>query len=460
MEGRSISRVNGETVPMSVLKNVASILIDIHGQHEHQTLLNTKNHQSILDDYIGMEASTIKSELAIVYSAYKEKLKEYEQADLDVESRNREIAFLEFEFNEIDDANLQLGEDEELETSYKRMINGKKILEHVEEAYQYTGGGNSGNASDIISQAVYAMQTVKSYDETIANYFDQLVEIDSLLNDFNRELVDYRDSLEFSEEEFYEVEERLNLWNHLKSKYGKTYDDIMEYYSEIEGKLNKLNDYDQYLVGLQKEINQLENSMNAVAKQLSNCRKKHAKVFSKEIKLQLQELNFLDIQFEVTVGKKEVTKADGCDQVVFMVSMNPGEAVKSLSNVVSGGELSRIMLAIKTVMADKEQIETVIFDEVDAGISGKTATKVGEKLAIIGKCRQVICITHLAQIASLATEHYIIEKEVVKGITKTEIKHLNHEESIQELTRILGGGTVSEAILQSAIEMKQLAKLI
>ena len=316
----------------------------------------------------------------------------------------------------------------------------------------------SMTASDAVSKGLHAMQIAKSYDEDAETLYEQLVEIDSLLNDFNHEIAIYKEGMEFSEEEYYHVEERLNLWNHLKSKYGKSYTEILKYQEESSLKINKLTQYEEYLEALKSEIGALEVRLSEQAIILTNCRVKHSKSFSAAIKSELQELNFLDIKFEIQITEIDHIRGNGKDNVEFMVSMNPGEEVKSLSNVVSGGELSRIMLAIKTALADKEEIETLIFDEVDAGISGKTATKVGEKLAIIAKSRQVICITHLAQIAALANEHFVIEKQVVEGTTNTYIHSLSEEESIQELARILGGGKLSDAIVKSAMEMKELAK--
>lgn len=460
MEKRSISKINGETVTQTMLKNIASILIDIHGQHEHQTLLNKKNHLTILDDYMGIDGSDFREETATAYRSYKIKKKEFDEADVDEESRKRELSFLQFELQEIEEAQLLEGEDEELELQFRKMTNGKKIVENLEETYSYTAGYGNQSASDYLSRGLHALQELISYDTSCEELYQQLTEIDSLLNDFNHDIASYKDDMEFSEEEFHQVEERLNTWNHLKGKYGNSYEQIQAYQDEIQEKIVKLEDYDAYLHQLTHEIERLEHDMKEVALQLSACRKKAAKQFGIEVCAILEELNFLDVKFQVEVEQLETVTADGMDNVGFLVSLNPGESVKPLSNVVSGGELSRIMLAIKTVMADKDQIDTLIFDEVDAGISGVTATKVGEKLALIGKKRQVICITHLAQIAALADEHYIIEKNVEVGKTKTKIEKLTNQESIEELTRILGGGQVTDAIVESAKQMKQLASKI
>lgn len=457
MPGRSVSKINGETVTQSILKLVADILIDIHGQHEHQSLLNKKKHLEILDEYIGEEGKKLRSETSSVYKEYKAKLKELEQADTDSESRKRELDFLQFELNEIQEANLLENEDEELELSYKKMTYGKRISQSIEEVYENTAGYGNVNASDSLSRSLQALQLVTEYDGACASFYEQLSEIDSLLNDFNREISSYKEDLQFSDEDFSVVEDRLNLWNHLKSKYGSSYENILAYQEIIENKIVKLEDYDTYLMNLNKEVDESKKKLEAIARELSKCRMEYSKGFCQEIILGLKELNFLDVKFEVEINPVfDSVNANGMDQVCFMVSLNPGESIKPLSSVVSGGELSRIMLVIKTVLSDKDQIDTMIFDEVDAGISGITATKVGEKLELIGQNRQVICITHLAQIAALAKKHFIIEKNVEDGSTKTKIESLNYEESINELSRILGGGQFSEAIVQSARELKKI----
>lgn len=453
---RSVSKINGETVPISVLKEVAGILIDIHGQHEHQSLLYKKNHLTILDTFAKDIISDVKAQVDEQYRVYKQLKEELESSRIDEKERLKEASFLEFEIKEIEEANLKLGEDDDLEEQYRRMVNGKKITENVDEAYQYTGGAGQ-NASDMLSRAIRCLQDAANYDECALELFNQLSEVDSLLNDLNRELSAYRESMEFSEEEFYEVETRLNEINRLKSKYGNTIEDIFTYWKEKEERLIKLQDYDHYLESLQKKLKEAESELAIASLMLSNLRKEAAKKLELAIKTNLQDLNFLDVKFEIVFDELENYTASGKDDVEFMISMNPGEPVRALGDVASGGELSRIMLAIKTVMAEKDQIETLIFDEIDVGISGRTAQKVSEKMAVIGKNHQVICITHLAQIAAMADSHYAIEKKVVDGKTKTMISLLNKEQEIAELARILGGAMITETVMQSAAEMKELA---
>lgn len=456
MEGRSLSRINGETVTVAQLKEAAGLLIDIHGQHEHQSLLYKKNHLSILDAF-AKNGKEIKEEIKIAYKEFKTNQKELEAADTDEADRLKEIAFLEFETEEIRSAGLSSEEEEEIEQTYRRMVNGKRMTESIQEARSYTAGEGGDGASDALSRAIHALQGITELDGRAQGLYEQLVDVDSLLNDFNRELADYSDSLMFSEEEFYETEQRLNEINRLKSKYGNSVDKVLAYCEEKEQRLQKLKDYDNYLDELRKKLQDSENVLKELCRKLSKVRQKEAEKLKKSIRDGLLDLNFLDVRFEIQFEETKGYTAEGTDEVEFLISMNPGEPVKPLHEVASGGELSRIMLAIKTVLADKDEIETLIFDEIDVGISGRTAQKVSEKMAVIGKKHQVICITHLAQIAAMADAHYAIEKKAEKNVTKTTIFRLSEEESIRELARILGGAQITDTVLQNASEMKILA---
>ena len=310
----------------------------------------------------------------------------------------------------------------------------------------------------MISRAIRCRMDASRYDDKAADLSEQLVELDGLLNDFNRELAEYQSSLEFSDEEYHETEERLDTINHMKTRYGNTIPEILAYCEEKEERLQKLQDYDSYLAQLQKELKQRRQELETAAEQLSNERKAQALQLEKAIETELKDLNFAEVQFQIHFYKLADYTADGVDDVEFLISMNPGQSVKPLAEVASGGELSRTMLAIKTVMADRDEIETLIFDEIDVGISGRTAQKVSEKMAVIGKNHQVICITHLAQIAAQADQHYLIEKTVDGGVTRTEIRKLSEEESIDELARILGGAEITETVRMSAREMKSMVK--
>ena len=455
-EGRSVSRINGETVTVGRLKEAASILIDIHGQHEHQSLLYKKNHLTILDAFT-RQADGLKGEVKEAYQDYRKLRKELESSDTDESQRMKEASFLEFEIDEIENAGLSETEAQEVEETYRRMLCGKRIAESLEEAYAYTSGEGSQNASDSLGRAVRALSDAAQHDKRAEELYGQLMEVESLLSDFGRELREYTDSLAFLPETFYEVENRLNEINHLKSKYGNTVEGILAYCAEKKERLQVLRNYDAYLEGLRKKAGQAEERLKGLCEKLSEVRKKAAEELRAKIKEGLLDLNFLDVQFEIRFERTADYTADGTDEVEFLISMNPGEPVKPLADVASGGELSRIMLAIKAVLADKDEIETLIFDEIDVGISGRTAQKVSEKMGLIGKKHQVICITHLAQIAAMADAHYLIEKHVEQNMTKTEISPLDEEASVQELARILGGAQITDAVVQNAREMKALA---
>lgn len=457
MAGRSVSRINGETVQMGLLKEVSSILIDIHGQHEHQSLLYKKNHLGIVDAFAREYLAEDKKKAAQAYKAYKACEKELKEAMADESQRAKELSFLKFEVSEIQEAHLLPGEDEELESLYRRMTNSKKIADSVNEAYLYTSEGG-GNASEALSRAIRALSEASGYDDRAAQLYDQLVEVDSLLNDFNRELADYSKTCEFSDEEFYETENRLNEINHLKTKYGDTVEKILDYCASQEERIGILEDYDNYILRLKDQCAKAEEALRQSTARLTKIRKKQAKILEQAIEEGLKDLNFENVKFRIQFESTKDYTAEGMDDIEFMISLNPGQPVKPLAGVASGGELSRIMLAIKAVMAKRDEIETLIFDEIDVGISGRTAQKVSEKMAFIGTKHQVICITHLAQIAAMADHHYMIEKSTKKGDTKTSIELLDEKRSIEELARILGGARITDTVVQSAVEMKELAK--
>ena len=458
MEGRSVSRINGETVSARVLRDAAGLLIDIHGQHENQTLLQRRNHLSLLDLYAKEETSPLRKQMAEKFRIYQDLCRKKESSAMDDESRRREAALAEFEVKEIEDAALVPGEDEELEEQYRRMTESRRVTESVAETYQYTGEDARGNASDFLSRAIRSMQEAAEFDGTGSRLYGQLIEIDSLLNDFNRELSEYAKSFEFSDEEFQETETRLNLINHLKAKYGKTISEILAYCGEKRQRLTELEDYDTFMRELDKKTEEALGAVEKTAEELHKVRERAAVTFAGEIQKQMQELNFLDARLEIRLTDAGHYSAGGKDEAEFYFSANPGEPLKPMGNVASGGELSRVMLAVKTVLADEEDTPTLIFDEIDTGISGITAGKVGEKLRLIGRSRQVICITHLPQIAAAADSHFLISKETDGRTVKTDIALLDEEASVQELARMLGGANVTGTILESAGEMKELAK--
>ncbi|NLK75822.1 MAG: DNA repair protein RecN [Clostridiales bacterium] len=456
MAKRSICKINGENVTTSTLTTIASLLIDIHGQHEHQSLLNKAKHLEIVDRFAKDEIGNLKEELETSYREYNKLRQELSQAGMDEEKRLREISFLEYEINEIKSASLIAGEDEELSAAYKRLSNANAISTVLNSIYASTGY-DAGSAGDAIGRALKQMAKVVELDERLQDFSKQLTDIDGILNDFNRDIAQYLSEMDNYEEEFDEVTKRLDLINHLKAKYGNSIEEIKAYCDNCEVKLNKYRDYDIYISDLKKSVDKAELKLRDISLKLSEIRKRKATLLTEKIKEALVALNFLDVKFEMVFNTLKDYTSNGIDDAEFIISTNPGEDLKPLAKVASGGELSRVMLGIKSVLADKDEIETLIFDEIDTGISGRTAQKVSEQLAEIAKHHQIICITHLAQIAAMADSHYIIEKVTDNVTTQTQIKELDYDEAVEELARILGGAVITHRVTESAKEMKELA---
>lgn len=456
--GRAIARVNGEAVSVSKLKEVASLLIDIHGQHEHQSLLSKKKHLEILDAYAKDALGDKKIRLSACFHEYQKLKKEWDSSNTDSEERARELSFLEYEVKEIEDANLLDNEDAILEEQYKKFANGKQIMDAVSMTYGATGGDGEC-ASELIGRALRGLGTVSQYDEKLAGMEQSLTDIDNLLSDFNHEIASYLSEEEFDEEVFYQTEKRLDEINHLKSKYGSTIEEIKAAAEEKSKRIAVLRDYDTYLEKLRLSLDLKKRELDALCTEVSEIRQKEAGGLSDAIAQALEDLNFLDVQFSMEFRQTDYS-ANGTDEAEFMISTNPGEPVKPLAKVASGGELSRIALAVKTVMADTDEIPTLIFDEIDSGISGRTAQMVSQKMKLLAGTHQIICITHLPQIAAMADVHFLIEKSVENNETISRIHPLNEEESVQELARMLGGVEITDTVIQNAREMKALAQRI
>ena len=454
--GKNVFRINGESVTARQVKEVAELLIDIHGQHEHQSLLHKKKHMEILDAYAGAPAQEVLGLVAERYQTVKRLREEMEENRLDQDALKREQDLLSFEQQEIQEAHLTLGEDVTLEEEYRRMVNGKKIAEALGEAQLYVGN-EEGGAGSALSRALRCMHGIAEYDRQLELLAQQLNQIDDLLSDYNRDMAQYQDSLTWDEQDFRQTEERLNLINRLKDKYGNTLEQILEAYEEKCQRLEKLADYDLYMQKLEQQLEKAEKSLEQACKKLTRIRRDSAKVLTEVLTEALRGLNFLAVQLQIRVQDGQNISAKGWDEVEFLISTNPGEAVKPLAQIASGGELSRIMLAIKTVLASRDDIDTLIFDEIDAGISGKTAWKVSEQLDNVAHAHQVICITHLPQIAAMADRHFVIEKNAKKDTTITRIRLLEGEENLQELGRLLGGDGMTDAVLGNAREMRQQA---
>lgn len=456
-EGRSISKINGETVNIKTLKNVMSLLIDIHGQHDHQSLLYTKNHLDILDKFAKDSILELKEQIKEEYSKYTKLIKKLEEFNIDEGQKAREIEFAEYEVNEIESANLKPEEDVQVEEEFKKLSNSKEIVSALSEIYNALSYETAGGLGDIINKAVMDINSIKGMDEKISQFQTELYDIDNLCRELTSQIYDYNSGMDFNPEYVREVEERLDVINHLKLKYGNSIEEILRYKEEKEEYLEKLNNMTDEMESVKNQISELEGTLNNLCTKLSEQRKKAAKELEVLVKQALVDLNFIAVEFEIQITRKESIGENGFDNVEFMISTNPGESVKPLVKVASCGELSRIMLAIKSILATEDDIDTLIFDEIDTGISGQTAMKVAEKMAKISRNHQVICISHLSQIAAMADSHYLIKKTADENSTTTSIKKLTRQQSIEELVRINGGSGITEAGLIHATEMKDMA---
>ena len=454
---RRISKVNGETVNARLLKELSGVLIDIHGQHDSQQLLQTKKHLEILDDFAGEEFSRIKREIKEKYQFYRKIQEKLAETDLDEREKERQLSLARFEVEEIENASLKAGEDEELEKQYQKMSNSRKIAENLGIVHILTGYDQEGSAGEAVGRALRELNSVSAYDSVLDEMAVMLTDIDGLLNDFNRSVSDYLSDLEFDQNDFLPVEERLNTINRLKDKYGSTIEEILLYKENREEELQRLIDADAYRDKLNAQLRDARGALELVCTRATEIRKKAGKKLAKLFIEALQDLNFNQVDFAVEVERKDSIGPDGWDEVSFMISTNPGEPRRPLANVASGGELSRIMLALKTITAGQEDKDTFIFDEIDTGISGKTAWKVSRKLAVLGKSRQVICITHLPQIAAMADNHFIIEKKSMEDSTSTAIMEIGGTDILNELARMLGSDTITENSLANARELKEMA---
>lgn len=455
--GRTINRINDNTVTAAKLKEAAAVLIDLHAQHEQQTLLKPIKHMEILDRFGGIEIADAKKSVEAEYEKYKEILREIEENSMDEAEKNKQMDFLKYQIDEISATKPVVGEDDELELMYRKSVNLKEILGTADEIYKITGYEEGTSFANSIGRAILQMKRLVELDSDLAPAGEILTDIDSMLNDFNRELSDYMQNMEYNAENFAEVEERLNLINSLKAKYGKTIPDILSSLETFQDKYEKLVSYEQYMQKMDNELKKIKEDLEEKSKKLTDIRKKTAKRLCSMIKEALQELNFSSVEFDMSFNRLDKFTANGVDEAHFMISTNIGEAARPLYEVASGGELSRVMLALKSCIAYEDDTPTLVFDEIDVGISGKTAQSVAKKLSIIGKKHQVICITHLPQIASMADSHYIIEKSVEKNKTTTNIRKLEREEQIYEIARLLGGDEVTKTAFANAEEMKDLA---
>lgn len=458
MAGKSMSRINDEAATLSKLRRLTSLLLDIHGQHEHQSLLSDKKHLEILDLYGKETIQPEKQKVERLYQEYAALVKEYASFDMDEDVRLRQLDFIRFEIGEIEDAAIRQGEEEELEARYKVCASGAKIAAVLHEVKNEIGYDSDQAAGEAVGRAVRGMAQISGLDPALDGIASQMADLESVLNDCNRAVADYLDDLVIDEEEMAGIRKRLDLIRTIESKYGNKWELIQRYLSEKYEQLKKLEHYEEKKKEAAERLQKTEEQLKRASERLSALRKKASDSLCGRIAGGLSELNFENVELTMEFQPlKDYTK-NGTDQAQFLISTNVGEEPKPLHMVASGGELSRIMLAVKTVLADDDDIPTLIFDEIDTGISGRTAQMVSEKLSYIGRNHQVLCITHLPQIASMADGHYLIEKSSRTGKTKTQIHKLAPEESVSELARLLGGAQITDAVLENAREMKKLAE--
>lgn len=458
VNSRTINTINDMAVTAARLREVSALLIDMHTQHQQQTLLKKNEHMKLLDKFGRAAIEPLKREVAQRHADYTELVDQMDKLSMDEAERSRRAEFLKYQIAEIESANVKAGEDEDIEHQYNKMVNSRDIVAAASEVYSVTGYENQSSAGNEIGRVLVNLKGIKELDDEIDGLYSQLENIDALLNDFNVELSNYMQSMNFDDSEFREVESRLDVINDIKGKYGSTVDEVNRYLEESKAEYEKFSEYDEYIAELSGKINKAKKLMIDAADKLSAERKKQAKLMCKEIKTALSDLSFMQVDFDMVFDRLSECTANGIDDCYFVISTNVGEKLRPLYDVASGGELSRIMLAVKSCMAAEDNIGTLVFDEIDVGISGRAAQAVAEKMALISKKHQVISITHLPQIAVMADSHYLIEKSADEGKTVTKIVRLSEAESITEIARLLGGASITDAVMSNALEMKQMAE--
>ncbi|MCX7696035.1 MAG: DNA repair protein RecN [Caloramator sp.] len=456
---KSITRVNGRTASLSFIREISRYLIDIHGQHEHQSLLDETKHIDILDSFCGEDFKNIKTGYRELFEKLRFIEKEIDRLTQDEQLRLRKIDLLKFQVQEISDAMLKEGEEEELIQRRDILKNAEKIFSCLNLAYQKIYSSEDyESAFDSIGSAMVSLEQVSQFDERLNTIKTTLEEVYYKLEDAVDSIREYKDKIEYNDEELNEIENRLDLINKLKRKYGKDIKEILNYYKNISVELEQLEKSDETLEELKKQHNNILNELQIYANKITNIRKEVAQKLKGKIEAELKYLGMEKAVFAVDVISKDKFDNNGIDEVKFLISSNIGEPLKPLHKVASGGEISRIMLAIKSVVADIDSIPILIFDEIDTGISGRTAQSVAEKMVLISKKHQILCVTHLPQIASMGDKHFKIQKIVNKNKTITLVNELKNQDRIDEIARMLGGAIVTELTKTNAKEILDLAE--
>ena len=455
-DGKSVCKINGHLTTASSIRQIAGYLINIHGQQDNQSLLTPSSHIKFLDGYSGILSDIL---------AYRDEHKKVceikdrlNSLQFDEQEKERQIDLYSFQINEINDADLKSGEDETL-SERKRFLNSiGKIAEVVNNSHTLLYE-NEKSVYDEISGIANDFLSVSQYDKKLNEIYERLNSIAIDIDDIIYQIREYRDKTEYDENELDEIEVRLDTINKLKRKYGNTIDEILNYRDETAKKLDEINKSDEEIVRLKKELDTAISARKKLADILTKKRTEKSIELSDKICRELNDLDMSKVKFAVDIKTGEYTK-NGCDDVEFLISVNAGEPLKPLSKIASGGEMSRIMLAIKSIFADTDPVDTLIFDEIDTGVSGRAAQKIAEKINKIAKNKQILCITHLAQIAAMADTHFLIEKNVRNEKTYTDVSKLNNNERQNELARIIGGAKITDTTISAASEMIDMANKI
>lgn len=451
-DGKSSARINGMVVTLNILKEISDSLINIHGQHDNQALLTPARHVVFLDAYAENE-EYIKAYKEIL-SKKREIEKNISSLEMNEQEKIQRIDLLEYQVNEIKKANLEKNEEDDLKKQREIYQNAEQIVNAVSDSYNNIYGGDEiQSAYDGLSIAVESLSQIKELDIKINEMYEVLSSAMYSVEDAAHELKNYGDSIEYDEQTLNDIEDRLDLISKLKRKYGSTVEDILMYMKKAESELNDIRLSDEKINELNEELIKVTKKLTEQGYLLSERRKKAAKILEEKIENSLHELNMEKAIFKVNVETADEFYENGMDKTEFLISTNPGEPLKPLVKIASGGELSRVMLAIKSVIADSDGVDTLIFDEIDTGVSGKAAMSIAKKLSQIGKSKQVICITHLPQLASLADNHYLIIKNTEGEMASTTLEELDEEGREKELARIIDGGEVTDLALNHAKEM-------
>lgn len=456
-EGKSVARINGMVVTLNILREISDRLINIHGQHDNQALLTPIRHITFLDAYADNEEYI--NEYKDILSKKREIEKKISSLEMDEQEKMQRIDLLEYQVEEIKKASLEKGEEDDLREQRDIYTNAEQITKSVNEAYMNLYEGDEiQSAYDGISIAVNEISQISDLNPQLKSIYDTLNEIMYSLEDTAHEIKEFGETVEFDEQTLNDIEERLDLISRLKRKYGNSIEEILEYLKKAESELNDIKLSDEKTNELKEELESITKELKAKGMALNERRTSAAKVLEENIEKSLHELNMEKSKFKVNIENDGTFYDNGMDKVEFLISTNPGEPLKPLVKIASGGELSRVMLAIKSILADSDGVDTMIFDEIDTGVSGKAAMSIAKKLAVIAENKQVICITHLPQLTAMADNHYLIQKNTDGEMASTTLKELDEEGRELELARIIDGGEVTELALSHAKQMLENAK--